>query len=143
MADEKNGSQHDERVRRMVSIATMRVRASWGSRMAEDWIENYIAERLREHDERVRQRELKQSASASRRAKIVEERQRRTEERARLRESRCGAKTRAGGSCQCKGLGRGGRCKFHGGLSSGPKTEAGRRRIAEAQRKRWAARRGK
>jgi hypothetical protein len=31
------------------------------------------------------------------------------------------------------------RCRFHGGLSTGPKTEAGRARIAEAQRRRWAA----
>jgi hypothetical protein len=29
------------------------------------------------------------------------------------------------------------RCRFHGGLSTGPKTEAGRARIAEAQRRRW------
>ena len=29
------------------------------------------------------------------------------------------------------------RCRFHGGLSAGPKTEAGRARIAEAQRRRW------
>ena len=31
------------------------------------------------------------------------------------------------------------RCRFHGGLSTGPKTEAGRARIAEAKRRRWAA----
>jgi hypothetical protein len=31
------------------------------------------------------------------------------------------------------------RCRFHGGLSTGPKTEAGRARIAEAQRRRWRA----
>ena len=31
------------------------------------------------------------------------------------------------------------RCRFHGGLSTGPKTEAGRARIAEAQRRRWQA----
>jgi hypothetical protein len=31
------------------------------------------------------------------------------------------------------------RCRFHGGLSTGPKTEAGRSRIAEAQRRRWRA----
>ena len=29
------------------------------------------------------------------------------------------------------------RCRFHGGLFTGPKTEAGRRRIADAQRHRW------
>ena len=31
------------------------------------------------------------------------------------------------------------RCRFHGGLSTGPKTEAGHARIAEAQRQRWRA----
>jgi hypothetical protein len=31
------------------------------------------------------------------------------------------------------------RCRLHGGLSTGPKTEAGRARIAEAQRRRWRA----
>jgi hypothetical protein len=40
-----------------------------------------------------------------------------------------------------KGLGHGGRCRNHGGLSTGPKTEPGRQRIAAAQRKRWQARR--
>jgi hypothetical protein len=35
------------------------------------------------------------------------------------------------------------RCRFHGGLSTGPKTEAGRARIAEAQRRRWRAYREK
>jgi hypothetical protein len=34
------------------------------------------------------------------------------------------------------------RCRFHGGLSTGPKTEAGRRRIADAQRRRWGVFRG-
>ncbi len=34
----------------------------------------------------------------------------------------CGARTRRGSICLCKKLGRGGRCKFHGGLSTGPKT---------------------
>jgi hypothetical protein len=40
----------------------------------------------------------------------------------------CGARTRSGGRCECKKLLRGGRCKFHGGLSSGPKSEAGKTR---------------
>jgi hypothetical protein len=35
------------------------------------------------------------------------------------------------------------RCRFHGGLSTGPKSEAGRARISEAQRRRWLAYRGK
>jgi len=34
----------------------------------------------------------------------------------------CGAKTRAGGTCMVRvELGKG-RCRFHGGLSTGPKT---------------------
>ena len=52
---------------------------------------------------------------------------------------RCGAKTRAGGQCQCKVIPGKRRCKFHGGMSTGPKSEEGRARIAEAQRKRWQA----
>jgi len=52
---------------------------------------------------------------------------------------RCGAKTRAGGRCLIRvELGKA-RCRFHGGLSTGPKTEIGRARIAEAQRRRWRA----
>jgi hypothetical protein len=35
------------------------------------------------------------------------------------------------------------RCKFHGGLSTGPKTAEGRARIAEAQRRRWARHKSK
>ena len=30
-------------------------------------------------------------------------------------------------------------CRFHGGKSTGPKTQAGRARVAEAQRLRWRA----
>jgi len=52
----------------------------------------------------------------------------------------CGARTRKG--TPCKALSEPGRtrCRFHGGLSTGPKTEEGRKRIAEAQRRRWARR---
>ena len=52
---------------------------------------------------------------------------------------RCGAKTRVGGACLVRAEPGMERCRFHGGLSTGPKTEAGRARIAEAQRKRWRA----
>lgn len=40
----------------------------------------------------------------------------------------CGAKTRAGTSCKITTIYENGRCKFHGGLSSGPKTEEGKKR---------------
>jgi hypothetical protein len=51
----------------------------------------------------------------------------------------CGAKTRAGGYCQVRAEPGKARCRFHGGKSTGPKTQAGRARIAEAQRLRWLA----
>ncbi len=50
-----------------------------------------------------------------------------------LRGLTCGAKTRKGTPCQRRDLHRSGRCRLHGGLSTGPKTEAG---------KRWSARSG-
>jgi hypothetical protein len=53
----------------------------------------------------------------------------------------CGAKTRTGGCCQVRAEPGKARCRFHGGKSTGPKTEAGRNRIADAQRRRWRARR--
>ena len=52
---------------------------------------------------------------------------------------RCGAKTRAGGECKVRIEPGKLRCRFHGGKSTGPRTEEGRARIAEAQRRRWQA----
>jgi len=49
----------------------------------------------------------------------------------------CGAKTRKGTPCRCKLLLNGLRCRFHGGNSTGPRTPEGKRRIAEANRRRW------
>lgn len=48
----------------------------------------------------------------------------------------CGARTRQGRPCVRRAL-RNGRCRNHGGASTGPLTEAGRARIGIAQRKRW------
>jgi hypothetical protein len=42
----------------------------------------------------------------------------------------CGARTRSGAPCRQPGVGCGGRCKFHGGASTGPRTAAGRARAA-------------
>jgi hypothetical protein len=42
--------------------------------------------------------------------------------------ARCGAKTRRGTSCQCPAM-KNGRCRLHGGLSTGPKTAEGIERI--------------
>ncbi len=49
----------------------------------------------------------------------------------------CDAKTRNGTRCKCPAM-PSGRCRFHGGLSTGPKTKEGRERIAAAQRARHA-----
>lgn len=45
-----------------------------------------------------------------------------------LRGLPCGATTRAGRPCKRTDLYGNGRCKFHGGLSTGPKTAAGKAR---------------
>ena len=45
--------------------------------------------------------------------------------------ARCGAKTRRGTSCQCPAMANG-RCRLHGGLSTGAKTEEGVERIRRA-----------
>lgn len=42
------------------------------------------------------------------------------------RELRCGARTRAGTPCKQRSIYRNGRCKFHGGPSTGPRTAAGK-----------------
>ena len=48
---------------------------------------------------------------------------------------RCGAKTRSGTPCAKYAITGKRRCRLHGGLSSGPKTAAGRVRIAAANTK--------
>ena len=47
----------------------------------------------------------------------------------------CGAKTRSGGLCAKFPIAGKRRCRLHGGLSTGPKTDEGKRRIADAQLK--------
>lgn len=61
----------------------------------------------------------------------------RERERAAKRRVQCGAKTRKGHPCRLKSEAGKTRCKFHGGLSTGPRTVEGRARIAAAQRERW------
>ena len=45
---------------------------------------------------------------------------------------RCGAKTRRGTACQRPANKRNGRCRLHGGASSGPRTKEGLAKIAAA-----------
>jgi hypothetical protein len=131
-----------------ISISTQyaraRPRASWGLGMKSDnWVERFVAARLAEHDERVRLRRAAKAARAARRDAVKLTRQHAAEERARLRELQnkpCGARTRTGQPCRRKGLGKGGRCSNHGGMSTGPRTPEGRARVAAAVRSRSAAR---
>jgi len=46
---------------------------------------------------------------------------------------RCGARTRSGGCCRQPAM-RNGRCRMHGGLSTGPRTEAG---LTRSRHARW------
>ena len=48
---------------------------------------------------------------------------------------RCEARTRAGTPCQRPARLPVGRCKLHGGASTGPRTEEGRARLTEARTK--------
>ncbi len=49
---------------------------------------------------------------------------------AELHDITCGAKTRAGTPCKRTDLYRSGRCKFHGGLSTGPQSSIGKKKVA-------------
>lgn len=48
-----------------------------------------------------------------------------------LRNLQCGAKTRAGSACKQKAIYTNGRCKYHGGLSTGPRTKEGKAKAAQ------------
>lgn len=78
----------------------------------------------------IREEEQRREAQLEKWAQQAEER------KSRYRVT-CGAKTRKGTPCRCKSEPGKKRCKFHGGMSTGPKTEEGKERIREAQRKRW------
>jgi hypothetical protein len=48
-----------------------------------------------------------------------------------LRDLACGAKTRAGTPCKLTSIYANGRCKLHGGMSTGPTSAEGKARAAE------------
>lgn len=54
---------------------------------------------------------------------------------------RCGARTRAGTPCKARAMDGRARCRMHGGLSTGPRSEAGRAAIAASNRRRAMMRR--
>lgn len=53
-------------------------------------------------------------------------------------DKRCKALNRKGERCKAKAINGRGVCRNHGGLSTGPKSEAGKERIRQAQIKRWS-----
>jgi hypothetical protein len=50
---------------------------------------------------------------------------------------RCGAKTRSNAACMSPAM-KNGRCRLHGGLSTGPKTEEGRARCGNWKHGRYS-----
>ena len=94
-----------------------------------------------EHEERVRLRELQRAAREAGHRCAAAERVRESEERTGLASTATAvrAKAPAGHRCQRKGLGRGGRCPTMAAPAQAEDPE-GRQRVAEAQRRRWAAR---
>jgi hypothetical protein len=51
-----------------------------------------------------------------------------------MKAPRCGAKNRRGTPCQCPAMPNG-RCRLHGGLSTGPRTKEGLERMRQANTK--------
>ncbi|EHR6713959.1 hypothetical protein HJ030_21100 [Vibrio parahaemolyticus] len=51
--------------------------------------------------------------------------------------SLCGARTKSGRPCKRRGTKHNGRCKFHGGKSTGPKTRLGKLKSSKNAGKRW------
>ncbi len=53
--------------------------------------------------------------------------------------ARCGAKTKHNGGkpCRCKVIPGKNRCKWHGGMSTGPRTPEGKERARQAVIRRW------
>lgn len=47
-----------------------------------------------------------------------------------LRDIQCGAKTRGGTPCKQRAIFANSRCKWHGGMSTGPRTKKGKKRAA-------------
>jgi hypothetical protein len=99
-----------------------------------DAIEAAVRMKGRTRWERRRMRQALRAKFAAQLA-VEDAESRRLPKRFRLR---CCAMTRAGRPCVRLPVEGKRRCRNHGGCSTGPRTKAGRRRIAAAQRARWA-----
>ena len=89
-----------------------------------------LAERLRQIDSAAREADALESRLIE--AGVSPEQAERAAEKAFRSGPLCMARTRKGTPCLCIGDGRGGRCKFHGGTSTGPRTPEGKRRALAA-----------
>ncbi len=70
--------------------------------------------------------------------RLVELRARTAAPRPSTARVRCGAKTRKGHPCRAKSLPGKRRCRFHGGMSTGPRTPEGKAAVGAAAKARWA-----
>jgi hypothetical protein len=115
----------------------VRVRASWGTKL------EATIRRLHNQENRHPARQSKATGvfTETSRYQLANG----VEGLVRLRQekrSKCGAVTRKGTPCQRTGLGRGGKCPNHGGMSTGPRTPAGKARALKAMQEglaRWRA----
>ena len=64
------------------------------------------------------------------------------EVRRAMRTLSCGARTRKGQACKRTDLALNGRCRFHGGASTGPKTTTGKARARQNLKLRWTRKSG-
>ncbi len=103
----------------------------------DDEIERIIARYEARVSARKAEREARRRAWRHRRGQARERSLEHIDPRLQLRPV-CGATTRSGTPCRRKAVPGKVRCPNHGGMSTGPKTAEGRKRIAEAQRRRWA-----
>jgi transcriptional regulator with XRE-family HTH domain len=113
--------------------------ATWSAKLA-DLEARIMARQVRRHETDLRQQAAWEARQEVRRQaeRLVQHRAERDAQHALREQARCGALARKGTACrQAVEPGRT-RCKFHGGMSTGPRTPEGRERIGEAQRRRWA-----
>lgn len=101
----------------------------------------YSASNARARDGSYRPSELDALLEAAITHELSRMQEREAQRLARRRVICAAQTTRKGTPCRNKSEPGRKRCKFHGGMSTGPKTAEGRKRIADAQRRRWAKRR--
>jgi transcriptional regulator with XRE-family HTH domain len=104
-------------------------------------LDRYVAEAMAREEARLIAKKRTTQARLVARTRATQERLTAREKAAQARRRvPCGAVTRKGVPCRMLSVPGRKRCKLHGGMSTGPRTAAGRARIAEARRRRWGKR---